>query len=195
MQRNNAHGFTLVEIVIALALTALILASLSAALYGLSQGFAHATQRSEREDSLNRVSQALRQAIEQARFIEATQDGKLIPSMLGTAQSLDWLAYLPESSPQGGLHHWHLEPQNGELLLTLTPWIDPQHTQNQEPPASLPPHQVLDDLTQLSIAYQDAKTGEWSDTWGAPLLPTRIRIELATHASGTWPPIVIRLEP
>ena len=195
MKRNNAHGFTMVEIVIALALTALILASLSAALYGLSQGFAHATQRSEREDTLNRVSLALRQAIEQARFIEASQDGKLIPSLLGTAESLDWLAYLPESSPQGGLHHWHLEPQDGELLLTLTPWVERQNSTNQEPPASLPPHQVVDGLTQFSITYQDGKTGEWSDAWSAPLLPARIRIELATHPSGNWPPIVIRLEP
>ena len=185
----------MVEIVIALALTALILASLSAALYGLSQGFAHATQRSEREDTLNRVSLALRQAIEQARFIEASQDGKLIPSLLGTAESLDWLAYLPESSPQGGLHHWHLEPQEGELLLTVTPWVDPQQTQNQEPPAALPPHQVLDGLTLFKLSYQNAKTSEWSEQWDGLLLPSRLRLEIATESSGVWPPIIIRLEP
>ena len=140
MQKNKAHGFTLVEIIIALALTALILASLSAALYGLSQGFAHASARADREDTLNRVSLALRRALEQARYIEAIDNGKPAPSLLGTIDSIDWLAVLPESSPQSGLHHWNLHVENGELLLTLTPWVDPQRSENQDAPASLPPN-------------------------------------------------------
>ena len=195
-RRKNQTGFTLVEVIIALALTALILASLSAALYGLSQGFAHATERSAREDTLNRVSLALHQAIEQARYIEAVNQSEAFRSLLGSAETLDWLAYLPESSPQGGLHHWHLEPQNGELLLTLTPWIEPKaQTENQEAPASLPPHQVIGDLSGFKLSYQNAKTGEWADHWDGLLLPARIRIDIATHASGAWPPIIVRLEP
>jgi len=193
---NQSKGFTLIEVIIALALTALILASLSAALYGLSQGFAHATERSAREDSLNRVSLALHQAIEQARYIETPGQEATFRSLLGTAETLDWLAYLPASSPQGGLHHWHLEPQDGELLLTLTPWIEPKaQTENQEPPASLPPHQIIGDLSGFKLSYQNAKTGEWTDQWDGLLLPARIRLDIATHASGTWPPIIVRLEP
>ena len=192
---SRQGGFTLVEVIIALALTALILASLSAALYGLSQGFAHATARSEREDTLNRVSLALHQAIEQARFIEATQDGKLIPSLLGSTESLDWLAYLPASSPQGGLHHWNLHVDNGELLLTLTPWLDPQHSQTQKAPASLPAHLILDQVTQFKLSYQNAKTGEWTDQWEGLLLPSRIHLDIATQNSGAWPPIIVRIEP
>ena len=194
--QRQARGFTLVEIIIALALTALILASLSAALYGLSQGFSHATERSARTDTLNRVSLALHQAIEQARYIETPGQGATFRSLLGTAESLDWLAYLPESSPQGGLHHWHLEPQDGELLLTLTPWIEPNpQAENQEPPASLPPHQIISDLSAFKLSYQNAKTGEWADQWDGLLLPARIRLDIATQASGTWPPIIVRLEP
>jgi len=199
-RRKKQCGFTLVEVIIALALTALILASLSAALYGLSQGFSHATERSAREDTLNRVSLALHQAIEQARYIETPGQGTTFRSLLGTTTSLDWLAYLPESSPQGGLHHWHLEPQDGELLLTLTPWRastaqSENQAENQEPPASLPPHQVIGDLSAFKLSYQNAKTGEWADQWDGLLLPARIRLDIATQASGTWPPIIVRLEP
>jgi general secretion pathway protein J len=193
--RKQQHGFTLVEIIIALALTALILASLSAALYGLSQGFTHATQRSEREDTINRVSLALQQAIEQARYIEPPNGAQAFHSLLGGAGNLDWLAYLPESSPLAGLYHWHLEPQEGELLLTLTPWIEPKNADNPEPPASLPPHQVINGLTAFSLSYQNAKTGEWTDQWDGLLLPARIRLDMSTQNSGAWPPIIVRLEP
>lgn len=196
--KRQSHGFTLVEVIIALALTALILASLSAALYGLSQGFSHATERSAREDTLNRVSLALHQAIEQARYIESPGQAETFRSLLGTNETLDWLAYLPASSPQGGLHHWHLEPHNGELLLTLTPWVEPKgqdQTENQELPASLPPHQVLGDLTGFKLSYQNAKTAEWSDQWDGRLLPARIRLDIATQSTGAWPPIIVRLEP
>ena len=196
---SKAQGFTLVEIIIALALTALILASLSAALYGLSQGFARASLAGERSDTLNRVSLALRLAIEQARFIEAAQNGKLIPSLVGTADSIDFLAMLPESSPQAGLHHWNLHVENGELLLTLTPWIDPKDAAKQdfasEAPASLPPHQVLQNVTQFNLAYQNAKTGEWQDQWDDPFLPARVRLDISSEALDAWPPIIVRLEP
>jgi general secretion pathway protein J len=192
---RRASGFTLVEIIIALALTALILASLSAALYGLSQGFAHASARAEREDSLNRVSLALHQAIEQARYIEPPNGDSTFHSLLGNADSLDWLAYLPESSPLAGLYHWHLTPQNSELLLTLTPWIEPKNNENQESPASLPPHQVISGLSAFKLSYQNAKTGEWTDQWDGLLLPARVRLDIATQNSGAWPPIIVRLEP
>ena len=195
MKKNKAHGFTLVEIIIALALTALILASLSAALYGLSQGFAHASARADREDTLNRVSLALRRTLEQARHIETVSAGKPAHSLLGTTDSIDWLATLPESSPQSGLHHWNLHVENGELLLTLTPWIDPQRTENQEAPASLPPHQVLEGVTQFNLAYQDARSGEWLEAWDSPFMPARLRLNIATQTQGAWPPIIVRLEP
>lgn len=195
MKKNKAQGFTLVEMIIALALTALILASLSAALYGLSQGFAHASVRAEREDSLNRVSLALRQAIEQARYFEPPPGQNDFHSLVGRNQSLDWLAYLPASSPTGGLYHWHLEPQDTELLLTLTPWIETKSGEQSEPPPSLAPIQIIDDLTGFALSYQNAKTGEWSDQWDGTLLPSRVRLDITSQKSGAWPPMIVRLEP
>ncbi|MEW6446135.1 MAG: prepilin-type N-terminal cleavage/methylation domain-containing protein [Pseudomonadota bacterium] len=188
-------GFSLIEAVIALALTALILATLGASLFGLSQGFAKGTARAERDDTMLHVSQSLRRALEQARQRTIQREDEQRPSLLGQPGSLEWLAYMPEASTYRGLHIWRLETlpvddKSGQkLALTLTPWSA------SEPAAPYPPHTLVDGVTRLHIQYQNLADGLWSERWEQPRLPLRIRIEISTEAGGDWPPIVVRLTP
>lgn len=195
MRAPAARGFTLVEVIIALALTALILVTLTAALFGLSQSFATATTRAERENTIIQVSRALRQQLEQTLVIDIRRDVHPHPSLTGGPQELEWFAYMPESSPVAGLHIWRLEmiPTQGglnRLSLTLTPWAE-----QRIPLPSYPPHTLIDGVTQFAIAYQEAKSGAWTDHWDASELPLRLRLELTTDSLGQWPPIIVRLEP
>ncbi|MEW6727939.1 MAG: prepilin-type N-terminal cleavage/methylation domain-containing protein [Pseudomonadota bacterium] len=186
------RGFTLIEVVIALALTSLIFATLGAALFGLTQGFAKSTARAEREDTMLHVSQALRRAIEQAAPRPAQAGSE--PSLVGQPDSLEWLAPMPEASPYRGLHLWRLEAQtldaaNRRLVLTLTPWTPGTSA------TPYPPQPLVDGLTQIQLHYQDTQSGQWTDHWEQARRPLRVRIEIITKDHGPWPPIVARLAP
>jgi prepilin-type N-terminal cleavage/methylation domain-containing protein len=185
-------GFTLIEIVIALAITSLIFATLGATLFGLTQGFAKATARAEREDTMLHVSQTLRRALEQATPRPAQVSTE--PSLAGQPDSIEWLAPMPEASPYRGLHLWRLETQtpdaaNRHLVLTLTPWSP------GTPAAPYPPQILVKGLTQIQLHYQDAQSGQWTDHWESPRRPLRVRLEITTKDHGPWPPIIARLAP
>lgn len=195
MTRRQQRGFTLVEVVIAVGLTSLILAALGSALHGLSQGFARATEQAQRQDRVQRTTQALRGSLDRitgARFARA-------PQILveGSASDLTWLAPLPDSAPMAGLYRWRLRAQDGKLELAFE---DPQ-LKTEAPPgaapvpavAALPNKMLLDDLTRLELAYQHPETGAWQDTWAAPRPPLRLRLLISTEADGAWPPITVRL--
>lgn len=186
------RGFTLIEIVIALALTSLIFATLGATLFGLTQGFAKATARAEREDTMLHVSQTLRRAIEQAAPRPAQTGAG--PSLIGQPDSIEWLAPMPETSPYRGLHLWRLEAHtlgatNRRLILTLTPWTPGASA------APYPPQPLVEGLTQIRLHYQDTQSGQWTDHWEQARRPLRVRIEIITQDNGPWPPIVARLAP
>lgn len=187
-------GFTLIEVVIALALTSLIFATLGATLFGLSQGFAKATVHAEREDTMLHVSQTLRRAMEQARPRPFQIGTELQPSLTGGPDGIEWLAPMPESSPYRGLHIWRLDTQpfdasSRHLILTLTPWG------SDAPAAPHPPHTLAENITHFQITYQDAQNGQWTDHWEQPRRPLRVRLEIASEDHGPWPPIIARLAP
>lgn len=195
MTRQQQHGFTLVEVVIAVGLTSLILAALGSALHGLSQGFARATEQAQRQDRVQRTTQALRGSLDRitgARFARAPQT-----LAEGSATHLTWLAPLPDSAPVAGLYRWQLRALDGKLELAFE---DPQ-LKTEGPPgaapapavAALPNKVLLDDLTRLELAYQHPETGAWQDTWAAPRPPLRLRLLISTEADGAWPPITVRL--
>ncbi|MFC7459706.1 PulJ/GspJ family protein [Hydrogenophaga defluvii] len=195
MTRRQQHGFTLVEVVIAVGLTSLILAALGSALHGISQGFARATEQAQRQDRVQRTTQALRGSLGRitgARFARAPQT-----LAEGSANQLTWLAPLPDSAPVAGLYRWQLRALDNKLELAFEdPQLNAPGTPGAAPAPAVPalPNKVLlDDLTRLELAYQHPGTGAWQDTWAAPRPPLRLRLLISTEADGAWPAIIVRL--
>ncbi len=113
---NTQRGYTLVEMVIALALTGLLMAVLGGALYGIGQGFARATTRAESVDRVFRVSQSLRATL--SRMVPVRQGGAKFP-VESERGLLRWVAPLPDSVPMAGLYKWTLANEQGMLNLKL----------------------------------------------------------------------------
>lgn len=174
MSIASQRGFTLVEVIVALAITGLIMATVGSALFGMGQGFAKVTERAQRQERVFRVSQALRNSL--ARMT-VPRYGKSVVPLRGEPGRLTWLSPLPESAPQAGLYQWVLEGGNGVLKLHLT-------DQGQE--QSLPDKVLSSDLTSLSFEFQ-GQDGRWLDAWSEATPPLRIRIRIATRSEGGWP--------
>lgn len=184
MNRRAQAGFTLVELIIALSLTALILVALGSALHGLGQGFARGTQQADRVDRILRVSQALRNSLLRmttASFGPAAER----PPLVGDAASMVWQAALPDSTPVQGLYRWRLGVMQDALVLQLEA--------APEAEAALPPSRLVDDLRTFDVHYQDAASGQWLRRWDARALPLRVRLQIETVSDGPWPPIVVLL--
>jgi prepilin-type N-terminal cleavage/methylation domain-containing protein len=174
MSISSQRGFTLVEVIVALAITGLIMATVGSALFGMAQGFARVTERAQHQDRVFRVSQALRNSL--ARMT-VPRYGKPVAPLRGEPGRLTWLSPLPESAPHAGLYQWELEGSSGVLRLHLT-----DHSQAQ----SLPDKVLSSDLTSLSFEFQ-GPDGHWQDAWSEASPPLRIRIRIATRAEGGWP--------
>lgn len=178
---TTARGYTLVEMVIALALTALLMAVLGGALYGVGQGFSKSTARAETVDRVFRVSQSLRKSLSQVAPVRHGGAQKSLDVANGT---LSWIAPLPDSVPLPGVYRWTLTAARGKLELTLA---------DLSGQAVFPAKPLVEDLQQFRVQLQRAATGDWVDGWEDPELPLRVRLHIQTVAYGHWPVITVHL--
>lgn len=178
---RQQRGYTLVEMIVALALTGLIMATLGGALYGLGQGFARATVQAESMDRVFRVSQSLRLSL--SRLSIGRRDPKLL-SIEGGGGRVSWLAPLPESAPISGLYRWSLSGERGQLELHLTELAGG---------SIFPAKPLIDDLIAFHVSFQDPLSGQWVDAWSERTLPRRVRLSIKSVKRGEWPAITVLL--
>lgn len=178
---RSQHGYTLIEMIIALALTGLIMAVLGGALFGLGKGFASTTTQAIQKDRVFRVSQALRASL--SRLTSPPLGSKWV-AIQGTREQLTWLAPMPESAPTPGLFMWSLSGAQGRMLLKLA---QPNGVN------TLPEKVLVDDLLEFVLSYQHPDSGHWSETWAEAGIPLRIRLSIRSVKGGDWPPMTIFL--
>lgn len=196
---HKARGFTLVEIMVAMSLLALIIVGLGATLRTFALSEQRIDQRLERADAL-RVS---------VNFIRTTLNRvsvrTIAPSLDPTAQkflfkaspnTLEWVGIMPARYGAGGRYFFRLaiEPVGSEsaLVLRLAPWTDT----NTFPDWRQTENRVLvNAVTQISFQYANPPLngGGWTPDWQIKdKLPTQIRLNVQTVA-GPWPELTFRL--
>lgn len=192
--RRATSGFTLVELVAAVAITALITASTATVLHTIQS-----TQRrldtqmqrqAEARAGIGAIATALRNAwrpsAEDGAFLEGLDD------VLGGAPA-DRIAFFTirhrpvrPGEPESDVHEvaFHLEPPagpevDGPMLMMR---IDP--TRNAPPDGGGVMHPVARHVVGLDIAYHDGI--DWRDAWPADRRgwPTAVRIELLVATGG-----------
>lgn len=163
---SHARGFTLLELVLSMALTAMLLAMLSGGIYSVVSDWRRET--SVLDETLDKalVVLQLERAL-QAAFPHAYIDHERLAKTVYFEGTADTLRFVSAISPQRqpGLMAWRLEssPRDG-LALTLTPAYsdnpDPRF-EVAEPTALLPGYTAsFRYLLQLN-----PETKEWLDEW------------------------------
>lgn len=178
---NTQRGYTLVEMVIALALTGLLMAVLGGALYGVGQGFARTTNRAETVDHVFRVSESMRSSL--SRMAQVRLVGESFPVESGEG-SLSWFAPLPDSVPMPGLYKWTLATEQGKLILKLF---------DLNGDAVFPSMSLVDDLVEFRVQLQHGTSGAWTERWEDSGLPQRVRLHIKSAAYGDWPSMTVRI--
>lgn len=193
-------GFTLVEVVVALTLLALILLGLVGAMRTFGQTSARLEAQTLAVDDLRLVGALLQRTI--ARASRATHQDPADQSVriwfAGGGEGLTWLGQLPARHGAGGLSHLRLfaeDKPGGEgrrrLLLQMAPYAGATH-----PPdwGMLEPRVLLDDVDTLRLQYQGYGEAEWREVWDDPaVLPRFVRIAIVVDGR-PWPPVLVQVE-
>ncbi len=201
MKRNPAGtGFTLVELIVVMALLSVIALAMGSAM----RSFATAEQRVGEhmllEDDLRVTTSLLRNILARVA-VKSIPDENSVASRLefaGTEGELAWVGVMPARLGAGGLYIFDLvvEQDAGGAVLALRfqPYVAPA----QRSPARRPDRRVLiDDVDAFRLAYIDPDNPElsWIDAWPhADRLPSHVRVSIR-RGTDSWPDIVVAFRP
>lgn len=202
--KKRAAGFTLLEILAALVLLALLLLGVYSGIASASRSVRSGTAAIERMDQLRAAQQFLRRELAQslAAPIRRTDRGEPV-YFQGDAHEMRYVAplpgYLGKLGPQ--LQQLQLVDDGAgglrlELRLALLP-------PDGGPPQALGEPQVLFDHIRAGGFHYlgtdaDGSALPWAGEWTADRsLPQVVRIELQPHGRASWPrlDIPLRIEP
>ncbi|MDR3212725.1 MAG: prepilin-type N-terminal cleavage/methylation domain-containing protein [Azoarcus sp.] len=195
--RRCARGFTLIEIIIALALMSLIMLGLVSAFATLGKTATRLDGHAGKSGREWLVGEFLRATLSSSigQIKQQLPDQSEVIHFRGGPMMIQWLGSMPARYGVGGLHLFQLgtEPvaSGMALMLRYAPYV-------KDNPPTLSDIQVqtlAERVTGFRIDYQShpARADEeavWSESWeDTENLPARVRIELVSDGL-VWPPMV-----
>ncbi|MDE2408238.1 MAG: prepilin-type N-terminal cleavage/methylation domain-containing protein [Xanthomonadaceae bacterium] len=197
---RHAHGFTLLEVLLAVTLLAAALALGFGVVRAAGATVARGELMSQRNERMRAVSQFLRTRIGGAQGIVFAFDRQSGRSLRfeGDARSMRFVADLPDYLGRGGPHLHVLQVVDagtgrGKALEVVFRLV--QAAEARAP--ARPPEPLVEGLTRLAFAYRslddEGKLGPWQPRWENPdAMPMQVRVQI-TDTQGEWPPLVVTL--
>lgn len=197
---KRAAGFTLLEILAALVLLALLLVGVYSGIASASRSVRSGTAAIERIDQMRSAQQFLRRELAQSVIqpIGHTDRGEPV-YFQGSAHEMRYVAPLPGYLGKLGPQLQQLQlvddghgGQRLELRLALLP-------PDGQPPEPLGEPQVLfDHIRQGSFSYRgvdlQGRAVAWSSAWAdGRVLPMLVRIEVQPQGRDSWPRLDVPL--
>jgi general secretion pathway protein J len=193
------RGFTLVEVLVVVALLSVVMLALGASMRTIAQTEERVDARLRQADEMRVTANFLSSIlgrISPRKSDTPTQAGTSLYLFAPAPQSLAWIGVMPARYGAGGRYFFKLalEPQGGEraLVLRYLPWAEvaafPDWSRAET--RVLAPH-----VDRLALEYGDDIEGQpsWVSQWPyADRLPERVRIALS-GSFGEWPYLVIAL--
>lgn len=194
--RANADGeagFTLVELLVALALLGLMIALMLTAFHGGRQTL-QAVERKQAEPSVEAAQALLRELLSGARPPKALPGSEAPPAFIGKPEEMIFTTLLEKRGQYGGLYRVRIvsvprsNGRSGQTLVVEMSVHRPPTQGGAEIGQIVARHVLLEGADGLRLSYFGLRQGEevsrWSDTWReAQDLPTLVSIELGAGLS------------
>lgn len=195
--KRRQRGFTLLEVILALSVTALIMLGLVSALATFGRSGARVDAHLERVDEVRLVSSFLRDVLGRTtrsyRYTNA--DRGQVGLFSGSARQLNWVGVMPARHGVGGLHHMALSLQEWgaddiDLVLSYAPFDGEREAAADQVSSRV----LVSRVEGFEISYRaDGKDAEWQPQWPNTEAPPGL-VQLQITADGrTWPPLLVRV--
>ncbi|QDW67111.1 prepilin-type N-terminal cleavage/methylation domain-containing protein [Luteimonas granuli] len=200
MNRARATGFTLIEVLLAIALLATGLALGFATLRAATATVERGETLAARSERMRAVEGFLRRRLASALPIVFARDADTGNALrfVGEPDRIRFVADLPDYLGRGGphLHDVAVVGEGAEAALAVSfTMVLAGETIVEDAPR--PPEPLVEGLTGLRIRYRgldEDGSAEWLDAWDAhDSLPLQVSIEIESAQGGTWPPLVVAL--
>jgi general secretion pathway protein J len=197
-RRGRCRGFTLLEVVVALALLSLLVSVVYGGFATAVKAYEAAEQRGDASARLRSVSEFLRRSLGGAFPLAIASGGNWELAFEGGRDRLRFVADLPAWVGVGGLHELVLESdgrgEDGQLVLRRRPLVVGRDGAID---GDYEDHVLLESLSSLRLRYFGSvdrrAPREWRDDWPAgQRMPELVELRLADAASGDWPPVRVR---
>ena len=189
----SQHGFTLLELVLAVSLLGMLLVGLYTGFWVGVRAWDQGSQRSEQLDELRSISSFIRQQLSQTSRSVIVEDGnERRIAFTGEGQSLIFVAPLLPHIEGGGLFFQQLSLKGSDLELSWWPYRPKADGETPDVKRRV----LLQGVTRFSCQYfgnPEAKQeqSQWLDQWQSRVfLPQLIQIEWATR-DGALPSMTI----
>jgi general secretion pathway protein J len=201
--RGAARGFTLVELLVALTLLAMMASVLFGALQLAGRSWEGGEAKAAQVATMRQTEGFLRAQLEGALPKRMARAPGLPLLFAGTAEELRYVATLPERVVDGGTLFFRLalakDDERGQLVLER---MIPDPDAAQLPEFTDAERTVIaEDIAELRFAYfgrdaaaapTDAPT--WRDQWeDTQRLPMLVRVTIRPKQGAEWPPLVVAM--
>lgn len=182
-------GFTLVELLVALALLGLITTLMLTAFHGGRQVL-HVVERKQTEPSIEATQALLRELLSGARPPMALPGSEAQPALIGKRDEMIFTTLLEKRGQYGGLYRVRialaprLDGRSGQTLVTEMSLHRPSTRGSAELGQIATRHVLLEGVDGLRISYlglrRDDEVVCWSDAWSETQnLPNLVSFELS----------------
>lgn len=194
--QHRQRGFTLLELLIALAVTAAVVALVFAGFGVIGRSEERNQRLIDRSERMLVVSQWLGSKFDSLRTVGRLDGSTVVNFFSGNAAGALWVAPLPERGDAGGLHVFRITPlrrQNGKVDLSVEALPYDGAVMALDWSRALR-ETLLTDVRTLQWHYQDGRNGQWTQEWGPTkaYYPSRIKVEI-TDERGDWPVLIFSL--
>lgn len=203
------RGFTLVEILVAMSLLAVVMAATLSAMRTMAQTEVRVDERLQRLDQMRVVNGFLRATlgrVESNLHPSVQSPGERHLHFLADAKSISWVGIMPARYGAGGRYFFHLSVQDSgseaSLVLQYKPWASqPEFPDWADSEAQILVRNVLNFQVEAEGLPLDLQTvlATWPMGWNLgwsekAALPQRLRLSWADPI-GTWAPLVVAVMP
>ena len=193
--KPSPSGFTLVEVVVALAIFSLVMLATVTGLRTLASTQVAIERQTGRVDEIRSVSNFLRETLESA--ILSSKRSRLSLGGRGgdtayfelTRDSIAWKSTILFGELYGGAYLVRVARENDQLVLR---WADPVVSGGSPDWNKASSRILIEELDEFRIAYRPEFNSPWAEDPDRNVIPQLVRLQI--QASGRyWPDLILKV--
>ena len=202
---RQQNGFTLIELIAAITLLAVLTTILMGTVRGAERSTSAANDAVERTEQYARTQAFLREHISGVLPMRWRREVSQPLKFTGKSSSLTYFAPVTSQIAEGGVMWWQLavakSPQKSQLVLRRQA-VDPEERAVPDL-SSAEPIVLADNIDAISISYFDSgddainspDAGTWVDSWDENArMPSIIAIRVIEAGDKRWPDLYIPIK-